>query len=220
MFKKIKESEAYNKYKELKENPQISAAMSLGVWLLLFIIIIVFTRGINSNNSSVKEVNISSKFNNYEYTYKNDDITVFGKYYNKKQVFTILNNKYYYNGENVYIINGEEISIAQDFDLNILKITPSFVEELTSNLDYTEVDGFKQYLVPLVNFINLYDVDTAIDLSVASNYNIIIQKFFKNYNLYKIVIDLSNYYNINNIKNSGKLSIYLYDVNKVNNFTL
>ena len=221
MFKKIKESEAYKKYKELKANPQTSAIMSLGVWLLLFGIIILFTRGLTSNSySSVKESTVNTRINSYEYTYKNDDITIFGQSYNNKQVFTILNNKYYYDGENTYIINGNENTVIPNFDLSILKITPSFVEELTSNLNSTQVGDAKQYLVPLTNFINLYEIDTAVDLSLASNYNVIIQKFYKNASLYKIDVDLSNYYNINNMKNSGKLSIYLYNVNKLNNFTL
>lgn len=220
MFKKIKESEGYNKYKELKANPQTRAAMSLGLWLLFFIIIIIFTRGIETSNTKVTKNSVSVRTNNYEYTYQNNDITVFGDFYNNKQIFTILNNKYYYNGENVYKVNSNVLELIKDFDLSILKITPEFIEELTSNLNFTEVGDAKQYLVPLVNFINLYEVDTAVDLSLASNYNVIIQKYYKDNNLYKIEVDLSNYYKINNLKDSGKLIINLYNVNKLNDFTL
>ena len=220
MFKKIKESEGYNKYKELKSNPQTRAAMSLGLWLLFFIIIIIFTRGIGTSNTKVTKNSVSVRTNNYEYTYQNNDITVFGDFYNNKQIFTILNNKYYYNGENVYKVNSNVLELIKDFDLSILKITPEFIEELTSNLNFTEVGDAKQYLVPLVNFINLYEVDTAVDLSLASNYNVIIQKYYKDNNLYKIEVDLSNYYKINNLKDSGKLIINLYNVNKLNDFTL
>ncbi len=218
MFKRIKESEFYNKYKDLKSNPQIGTRMSLGLWLLFFIIIVLFTRGINTNRPYERE-NVS-KINSYEYTYQNNRGTVFGRFYNGKQVFNILNSKYYYNGENAYIINENKANLALNFNMNVLKIDLYFIDELTNKLDYTEFDNVKQYLVPLANFINLYEVDTAIDLSYASNYNIIVRKYFNDVNLYKIEIDLSNYYMINNLNDDGKLVISLYNVNKLNDFTL
>ena len=220
MFKRIKESEAYKKYKELRSNSRTSAIMSLGIWLVFFIVIIIFVRGINSGNSSRQINNVNSRLNNYEYTYINNQMTVFGQIYDGKQIFTISNNKYYYNGENVYLVNGKMLELMPNFDLNILKITAKMIDDLTINLDFTQNGEVRQYLVPLVNFINLYEFDVRVDLSEASNYNIIVQKYYDEDDLYKIEVDLSNYYKFNNLNNSGKLIINLYNKNKLNDFTL
>ena len=219
MFKKIKEKEAYKKYIELRSNPQTKAIMSLGLWLLFFIIIVIFTRGINSNRVPNYSKSIDKIISSYEYTYQNNKMTIFGRFYNGKQVFSILNSKYYYNGENVYLVNGNALEKVSNFDMNILKITVDFVDKLTNNLSFSENGNVKQYIVPLVNFINLYEIDTAIDLSFANNYNIIIQKFFNDDDLYKIEVDLTNYYNINNINDDGKLIIDLYNKNQIGDFT-
>ena len=221
MLKKIKESEAYLKFKELRANPQTKALSSLIVWLLFFVIIVVLARGMNGNVTKLpqensKYLNISS----YEYTYVNDKITIFGERYNDRQLFTINNNKYYYNGNNVYLIMGDRAQYINDFDLNILKIDLNMIDNLTSNLSFNADGEVREYIVPLSNFINLYDIDTPIDLSLANNYNIIIQKFYKDDDLYKIIIDLSNYYLFNNLESSGKLIIYLYNKNRINNFSL
>lgn len=220
MIKKIKESEAYEKFKQLRVNSQTKALMSLGMWLIFFVIIVMFTRGLNNNSPSNIDSKASFKLNNYAYTYTNDKITIFGLKYGDSQLFTISNSKYYYNGQNVYLINGIVASLIADFDLNILKITPEMIDNLTANLDYTENGEIKVYLVPLTNFINLYDIDTDVNLTLASNYNIIIQKYYNNNDLYKIDVDLSNYYMINSLNNDGKLTIDLYNKNKINNFSL
>ena len=216
MFKKIKESEAY---KKLLSNLQVNAIISLGLWLLFFGIIIFFVRGIGSS-STKEEVNLNSKLYSYEYTYKNNKITIFGKAYHNKQVFTVLNNKYYYNGENVYLLNDREFQMVPNFDLGILKVTPFMINNLTDNSSFTENNGVKQYLVPLVNFINLYEIDTDVDLSAVSNYNIVIRKYYLDSELYKFEIDLTNYYRMNNLDDSGILTINLYNKNKLNDFTL
>ncbi len=220
MFKRIKELEIYNKYKNLKNDSQASTLASLGLWLIFFIVIIIFTRGISSNKTIDRENKETAEINNYEYTYQNNDITIFGEFYNGKQIFTILNNKYYYDGQSVYMVKGNSLELMPEFNLNILKITLDFVEELTSNITFTENNGIKEYLVPLVNFLNLYEIDTAVDLSEASNYNIIIRKYYDKNNLYKVEVDLSNYYKINSVHDSGQLIINLYNKNKLNNFTL
>ena len=177
----------------------------------------------NNNNSSKLNNysnNNSSKLNNYEYTYINNQLTIFGEKYNDKQIFTILNNKYYYNGKNVYLLKGNLLELVPDFDLSILKITVDMIDNLTDNLNFTENGEFKQYLVPLASFINLYEASATVDLSVANNYNIIIKKYDDNNDLYKVEIDLSNYYKINNLPDSGELTIYLYNKNKLNDFSL
>ena len=220
MFKRIKELEIYNKYKNLKNDSQASTLASLGLWLIFFIVIIIFTRGISSNKTIDRENKETAEINNYEYTYQNNDITIFGEFYNGKQIFTILNNKYYYDGQSVYMVKGNSLELMPEFNLNILKITLDFVEELTSNITFTENNGIKEYLVPLVNFLNLYEIDTAVDLSEASNYNIIIRKYYDKNNLYKEEVVLSNYYKINSVHDSGQLIINLYNKNKLNNFTL
>ena len=219
MFKKIKDNEVYKKFKELRSNPQTKAVMSLALWFIFFIIIILFARSTSSSSKSNNTANYK-KITSYEYVYKNNKSTIFGMKYNEKQIFNILDKKYYFDGENIYLIVDHSLSLENNFDLGYLKITPSMIEDLTKNINYTQNGEARQYLIPLINFINLYQNDTEIDLSLANNYNIIVNMYYKNNDLYMIKVDLSNYYKFYNLEDDGVLTIDLYNKNKLNNFTL
>lgn len=221
MFKRIKELEAYEKFKELRANPKTKALSSLIIWLLFFVIIIIFVRGMNGNANHIPQQNYNNSIiTNYEYTYNNGQVVIFGKKYGDKQLFIVSNNKYYYDGNNGYLVNGDSLKIVQEFDLGLLKIDLDMINNLTDRLSFREIGEDREYIVPLVNFINLFEIDTAVDLSLANNYNIIIRKYYKNNDLYKVDIDLSNYYLYNNQSSTGKLTINLYNKNKLNNFSL
>ena len=213
MFKKIKENKAYQKFKELRANPRTRAMMSLGMWLIFFVIVVIFLRSMNSQtnvpSTSVQEQN---DFNSYEFTYQNNDLKVFGMFYDGKMIFNVGANKYYYNG-NVYLVDGHNLVLQEGFDLNVLKITLPMIQNLTSG-ESSEIEGGKQYAVPLSNFINLYEVDTEVDLSLAMQYNIVIQ-VFENEEITSVKLDLSNYYSFRGYNDSGILTIDVYNVNKI-----
>ena len=221
MFKKIKENPYYIKYKEMRADPKLRPIISLIFWFIFFIILVLFIRSFDNTKSNVVSNETSSVVQsnlNYEFTYTNNDGVIFGQVYDDKLEFVNGNNRYYYNGSNVYLINNQQATLIPNFDLNVLKINSKMIDNLISNLIYS-VDGeARQYLVPLSNFMNLYEVDVEADLRLANQYNIIINVYENDDGIYMYKLDLTNYYNYRGIKNSGILTIDIYDKN-VNDFT-
>ena len=210
-----------NKKENIENDSQKKTIISLALWSIFFVIIILIVRGIGSQNTSsnVSDNYVNDKLNNYEYTYSNDKIVVFGKMYNGKQVFMVFNNKYYYDGKYVYEVKDNTLTLVPDFDLNILKITPDMINNLTLKLSPNKREGADEYYIPLSNFINLFDGDVPVDVSGAGGYNIIVSKYYNGDKLYMIKVDLSNYYKYKNIEDNGILTIDLYEQNRVNNFS-
>ena len=211
MFKKIKENPYYVKFKEMRADPKLRPLTSLIFWFIFIIIVIIFVRSTSGTKQKVAEVRPS--YSNYEFTYKNNSLTIFGQSYNGKLEFMAGNNRYYYDGENVYLIQNKTVSLMNGFDLNVLKITPSLINNLIANLDYTLKGEAKEYLVPLSRFLNLYEVDVEVNLSIANNYNIVIDVYDDMYQ-----IDLTNYYAYKGLNNDGVLTIDIYESN-VGDFT-
>ena len=219
MFKKIKENPYYVKFKEMRADPKLRPITSLIFWFIFMFIVVIFIRSMNTSTPTTKVENeVNQNILNYEFTYTNDNVVVFGQSYDEKKEFMIGENRYYYNGENVYLIKNQNATIMPNFDLNVLKITPALINNLIGNLNYNTVDEAKQYLIPLPNFMNLYEVDVEADLSLASQYNIIINVYEKNNNVYMYKIDLTNYYNYRGLNNDGILTIDIYS-SDVNDFT-
>ena len=115
------------------------------------------------------------------------------------------------------ILNKKAI-VIDGFDLSVLKITPNFIDNLISDLSYNVIEGGRQYIIPLSRFINLYEYDTEADLSLANNYNIMLNVYEKNSKVYMYKLDLSNYYSFRGLNNSGILTIDIYD-DEVNDFS-
>lgn len=210
MFKKIKESGVITKYKDLRSNPQTKAIISLGFWLLFFFVIILFTRSTTrvSSNLSKKE-NIYS----YEFTYSNDVNVIFGKSYNDEKLYTILNQKYYYKDNIIYNVDGHNLTENSNVGLGVLRIDLKMIDSLISNINEMDNGEYKRYLVPLSRFLNLFE-DASGDLTNASSYNIIIDRYYKDSDIYMVKIDLSSYYSFRDLNNDGILTIDLYNVNK------
>lgn len=204
---KLKENPYYIKYKEMKKDPKLKPIISLAFWFIFIVFVTIFVKS-NSVSSNKTVSKISS---NYEYTYKDNSKTIFGYTNNNYQEFILDNNKYFTDGNNVYLINENSASQISNFDMGILKITPSFINNLTNNLSYTNGLNYKQYAVLLSNFISLYDNDTDIDLSLYNQYNIIIQVYSKNNDIYMYKLDLSNYYKLKGINDNGILTINIYN---------
>ena len=215
MFKKIKENPYYIKFKEMRADPKLKPITSLILWLIFIVILIIFVRGLpnNSSSSTVQKKIIS----NYKFTYKNNNLVIFGESYDGKMEFIYQNNRYYYNGEKVYLINEQNVTLINNFDLNVLKIDFNFINNLISNLDYNLNGDFKEYVVPLSRFLNLYDVDVPINLSLANQYNIIVRIYENDNRIYKYQFDLTGYYNYKGLNNEGLLNIDIYG--EVNDFT-
>lgn len=213
MFKKLKDKEVYKKYKEIRSNPKSSARFSLVFWLLFFVIVVFIVRGMGS--SSVSTAESTRKISKYEYTFTNNSGVVFGICDGKRQVFTILDKKYYYDGDKIYLVNGHELSLVSDFDFGLLKINIEFIDMLTSNITSVTNGDNERYLVPLTRFISLYENDTDVDLSFAESFNVIVDKYYKNGSIYMIKINLDSYYQYKNLESDGLLTIDIYNINRV-----
>lgn len=211
MFKRIKENPYYKKFKEMRADPKLKPITSLIFWLIFFAIVVIFVR-VSSKPMQTVPTTTSQNLSNYKFTYTNSSGVIFGESYDDKLEFIYNNNRYYYNGANVYLILHQSAQVVPNFDLNVLKITPDLINNLTSDLTYNMNGEAKEYAVPLSRFINLYEYDTEADLSLANNYNIIIDVYEKNNKAYMYKIDLRNYYIFRGLNNSGILTIDIYDI--------
>lgn len=220
MFKKIKENPYYVKFKEMRADPKLKPITSLILWFIFIVIVVIFVRGtVSTNNTTVKTDNVVNKdVSNYEFTYTNNSGVIFGESYEGKLEFIYGGNRYYYNGKNVYLIKNQNGTLVTNFDLNVLKITPKMISNLIGNLTYTANGEAKQYVVPLSRFLNLYEIDVEADLSLANQYNIIVNVYEKDNNIYMYQLDLTNYYNFRGLNNDGILTIDIYD-SEVHDFT-
>ena len=221
MFKKIKENPYYQKFKEMRADPKQRSITSLILWFIFFVIIILFARGLtnthaNLENTERQKTTLSDS--NYEFTYSNNSGVIFGQVYDDKLEFMYGGNRYYYNGGSVYLIKNQHATIMPNFDLNVLKINKKMINNLIGNLNYNMDGEAKQYLVPLSNFLNLYEVDVEADLSLANQYNIVINVYENDDGIYMYKLDLTNYYNYRGLNNDGILTIDIYN-SEINDFT-
>lgn len=221
MFKKIKENPYYQKFKEMRADPKLRPITSLILWFIFFVIVILFARGLTSTRANLESTETQKTTlsdSNYEFTYSNNSGVIFGQTYDDKLEFMYGGNRYYYNGETVYLIQNQQATIMPAFDLNVLKINSKMINNLISNLNYNMDGEAKQYLVPLSNFLNLYEVDVEADLSLANQYNIVINVYENENGIYMYKLDLTNYYNYRGLNNDGILTIDIYN-SEVNDFT-
>ena len=202
MFKRIKGNKTFIKIKELWQNDKTHPFVVLGLWLVFFVIAILFVRGTANHPNANSENNIGTDFNtiksySFSYQYENNEIN--GNVYNDKIEFILDNHRYYYN-ENLYLVNGDTL-VKQDLNYDILKINSIMLNNLLGKLTGVKNDGFTRYLVPLDRFINLFEIDTDADLSLAMNYNIVVDVYKKDNIINKVVLDLTNYriFRFNNI---------------------
>ena len=221
MFKKIKENEKVQKIIELWKNPKTHDLIVLAFWLIFIFIVIIFARSVaspNVKNVDVKAYTNSFEYiNNYDFTYESLDYKVHGSYYDDKLVFYLDNKRYYYH-ENTYLI-GKEATLVPNYDLGILKINPKMLNNLVGGITPSENGEFKQYSVPLDRFINLYEIDTDVDLSKAATYNVVIKVYLVDNEISKVILDLSNYYLMKGNLINNPVTIYYYNVNNIRDFS-
>lgn len=219
MFKKIKDNKWIQKYKELNENPKNRDLLKIFFWILFLIVAVILVRSTTSSSEVQKLDNDKVKdVSSYEFTYRDNEKTVFGEVYKDKMIYYYGNNKYYKNEDGVYLVNDHKLEV-QNINENWFNITPSFIINLTKKLSPSLEGDSKTYLVPLSNFINVYEVDTEVNLTQAMNYNVAIQTFEKKDMIYKVSLDLSNYYMFRGYPDTGVITINYYNVNKLNDFS-
>ena len=204
----------------MRADPKLRPITSLILWFIFFVIVILFARGLTSTRANLESTETQKTTlsdSNYEFTYSNNSGVIFGQTYDDKLEFMYGGNRYYYNGETVYLVQNHQATIMPTFDLNVLKINPTMIDNLVGNLTYNMDGEAKQYLVPLSNFLNLYEVDVEADLSLANQYNIVINVYENDNGIYMYKLDLTNYYNYRGLNNDGILTIDIYN-SEVNDF--
>lgn len=217
MFKRIRESEKYKKLKEMWKNPKTHSLIVLGFWLVFMLVVILVVRTTAGSSPAPKQTTTDAVVNSYEFSYIKDDSIINGQAYNDSLNFYINNQHYYYN-KNTYLIEGVS-KTKIDFDLNILKITPKLLKNLTSNITPTKTNDISQYLVPLDRFVNLYEIDTNLDLTKLMTYNIIVNIHTKDNLMDQVTLDLTNYMKQKGIDTNYIVAIYYYNINNVSDFT-
>lgn len=220
MFKKIKENEKVLKAKELWQNPKTHDIAVLLFWLIFIFVVIIVARGMGSTPSHTTETSSVNNFDSiksYDFTYKTNDSEIVGQAYDDSLLFYINNKRYYYKN-NLYLID-EKASLVNNYDLGVLKINSKMLNNLVSGITPSDINGFKQYIVPLDRFINLYEIDTDINLSTAATYNVVISVYLKDDEINKVVLDLTNYYKLKNNNINYPVTIYYYNINNVSDFT-
>lgn len=216
-MKKIKESDWYQKFKELWSNKKTHSLIVLCFWLIFIVAAFIFVRVSSTTTNYTPEENNEitlSDIKNYEFRYVTSTNEYDGQAYDEKMLFYLNNHQYYVN-ENVYLVS-DTLELQQNFDLNVMKINITMLNELLADLTYSEVDGGKQYLVPLNKFIEAFEGTSD---SNALNYNIVITLFGED-TINKITMDISNYVIFKTGQTQTYLvTLYLYNVNNVTDFT-
>lgn len=222
MFKRIKESEKLQRFKELWNDPKTHSIMVLVFWLVFMAALIVFVRltsvpNTSPSNNEMKTTSFDS-IRNYEFSYVHDSSEVHGSVYDDSIIFVLNSHRYYYN-DDVYLINGDT-GVKQTLDLGWLKINSKMLNNLLSGLTGTDINDYTQYVVPLDRFINLYEIDTDADLTKAMAYNVLLNVYKKDGEINKVVLDMTNYriFRFNDNK-PYILTLYFYNINEVNDFT-
>ena len=222
MFKRIKESEKLQRFKELWNDPKTHSIMVLVFWLVFMAALIVFVRltsvpNTSPSNNETKTTSFDS-IKNYEFSYVHDSSEVHGSVYDDSIIFVLNSHRYYYN-DDVYLINGDT-GVKQTLDLDWLKINAKMLNNLLGGLTGTDINDYTQYVVPLDRFINLYEIDTDADLTKAMAYNVLLNVYKKDGEINKVVLDMTNYriFRFNDNK-PYILTLYFYNINEVNDFT-
>lgn len=222
MFKRIKESEKLQRFRELWDDPKTHSIMVLVFWLIFMAVLIIFVRltavsNVSSNTTVTKATNFDS-IKSYEFSYVQGSNELNGKVYDDSILFILNNHRYYYHND-VYLINGDT-GVKQNLDLGWLKINTKMLNNLLGGLTGADINDYTQYVVPLDRFINLYEIDTDADLTKAMTYNILLNVYKKDGEINKVVLDITNYriFRFNDNK-PYVLTLYFYNINEVNDFT-
>lgn len=219
-----KELTKFQKLKKMWKDPKQHAFVVLGFWAIFMVVVVVLIKGMTSpmpsSGPSAPITNEDITFENikgYEFSYVTDNLEINGMAYENKTLF-FLNGFRYYINDNIYKIQNGIVSL-EELNIPILKINSIMLNELTKDITPIEGTEYKRYIVPLDKFISLFETDTEQDLTLAINFNIVIDVYEKNNTIEKVVLDLSNYVNLKDGTSvTYILTLYLYNINNVSDF--
>lgn len=200
----------------MEEEKKDNSKFSLLFWAGFLLFVLLFVRLMNSNLSDSSSSSKARKnlTDNYEFVYSNSEGNIYGMAFGNKYLFVLKDNKYYYNGNNLYLVSEHSLKETST-DIGIVRITPLMIDNLIKEKQSTD----NSYYVSLYDFMNVYDADVPVDGSEASKYNIVINKYYKDDKLYMIKLDLSNYYLFKGVQDTGLITIDLYNFGNVSDFS-
>lgn len=203
--------------KELKKNSKKKSTILLIIYIIFFIFVFIYINSHSSNNIvNNKEIINKNEINNYEYSYEfivNDSaININGIYLDNKEMFELDNIKYYIQDNKIYLNNeSDEVNI----DYPLLYLNYNLLKDFINKYPYeskTEYnDKNKKYEYKINNEeIAKYFNDEVNNPGIS---NIIV---YENKYIYKIEIDLTSYYNLNNYK----IIINYNNINNISNIQI
>lgn len=159
------------KIKEFLKDPKKKSLTQLGIYAVFFIFVFaLLSSGGNSSSSTIEYEEKKSTFQNYKemtsYNYKitytsldNIDI-VEGTYFNNTSLFTLNNNKYYFENE-YYLIDNDsyylyniQYNVLKLFNVNLYNIFEYLEEE--SKTTYKDGKIETNYFIDTNKFYNYY----------------------------------------------------------------
>lgn len=213
---------------EFMKDKRNRAIMILGLYILFFIFIgILCHNSLKVNNSNITTPEVVTKtpleiygsMSNYEYTYNynvNDNITtIVGKVYRDTIYMTLNNNNYYINDNNIYQIKSDKFVETTLGSLYLItnKDISTYISKGTlagKSDNFEEGTTSTKYSVPIKDF----------DSTINSSDLIYITLTEKNSVIYKVDIDLINYFKaIGKTKTKALIEIEYSNIEGVANFT-
>lgn len=220
-YKEYKES-----FKTVWNDPKLGSAIKLSIWLLLILLLAIIVRV--NDSEKIEELQIPEQqeiktptretilkqlnnINSYEESIEIEtEITENIKLtHANNEDLIIYNNEKYYNKDNLYLLSTNEIienKILKDiiyFNINNIKDKLQNIEE-----DYITVYKDNSYVISYTIPTNETPTLELLETEPTNNINITIsgkesinkiEINFKNYNIRKITLELSNINNIDNI---------------------
>lgn len=212
-----KKKSKWEKFKEAWRDPKKHALIVLGIWGILFVLAIIFVNlnfsrtPVNTSTTSSNPLETFKDMRSYEFNYTAPDTVLNGVTYDNKYLLYVNNEKYYKN--NVLYKIGDTIEAGVEPE--ILKINNQMIYDLINNIEPVEMEGYEEYIVPLITFMQVYE-NGVTDV----NSNIIIDLYENDNKINKVVIDLTNYYTTKGITtDSYILTINYYNINNLSDFT-
>lgn len=209
----------------MKDEKRIKALIFLGIYLILFIVIITS----NQKNNITKENKIdkdniqnTKQLENanfeYKYTIILDDLTCIynGKKYEHKDLYTLICNseeKYYYTNNGITLVKENDKYVLTD------KIYYLF--------DYLEIDNILKILKNVVKDNNMYTItniklgDITTIFNNSNQTNQVNIYYDSNKNISKIELNLLNYAKyVGKANDKAQIILEYFSYGKVNNFNI
>ena len=219
-YKEYKES-----FKTIWNDPKFGSAIKLSIWLILIMILAIFVR-INDNakqlepTKPIEQIKTPTKetilkqlnsINNYEelITIEKDITETIKLTHAQNEDLIIYNNEKYYNKDNLYQLPSNEIT-ENKLLKNIIYFNIPNIKDKLQNLeeDYITIYKDNSYIISYTIKTNETPSFELLETEQQNNINIIIsgketinkiEINLENYEIKKIILELSNINNIDNL---------------------